>query len=195
MQALVGLGASLFGGTAATGAGAAAGSAFAGATAAGAATATGAAAAGGISLSSILQGATSILGITNAISSGNAQAQQLELAAADSQRQIPTTMLQGIAQRTAIKKQLGDALGAQDVAYAGSGTDLSFGTPAQARKDAFREADNALTTQGGTEQSTIARLDERTKNYLQMAGKAKQSGYFDAATIGLKGLTSFANRG
>ncbi len=189
MQALIGMAVSAFGGTAAT-----AGAAATGAAATGAA-ATGAAAAGGISFASILQGATSILGITNAISAGNRQADQLTLAATDAQREIPTTMLQGISQRTAIKKQLGDALGAQDVAYGASGTDLSFGTPAQARKDAFREADNAMTTQVGTEQTTIARLDERRKNYLQLAGKARQSGLFDAALIGVKGLTSFAQRG
>jgi len=189
----MGLFTSVVGGTAAAGAGAAAGSAFAGAAATGAA--TGAAAAGGISLASILQGTATVLGVANAISAGNQQAQQLELQAADQQRQIPQTMLQGIAQRTSIKKQLQDAIGAQDVAYAASGTDLSFGTPSQARKDAFREADNALTTQEGTEQTTIARLDERAKNYLQMAQKAKSSGLFDAALIGIKGLTSFSNRG
>jgi hypothetical protein len=186
MEAIIGLFTSAVGGGSAAAAG--------GAAATGAA-ATGAAAAGGISLASILQGTATVLGVATAISAGNQQAQQLELQAEDQQRQIPQTMLQGVAQRTAIKKQLQDAIGAEDVAYAASGTDLSFGTPGQARKDAFREADNAITTQVGTEQTTIARLDERTKNYLQMANKARSSGLFDAAITGIKGLTSFSNRG
>lgn len=71
-------------------------------------------------------------------------------------------------------------LGEQDVAYAASGGDLSFGTPLQARKEAFRQADLATTTDIGTEQTRVARLSEREVNYRKMASKARSAGKVDA---------------
>lgn len=136
-----------------------------------------------------------MLGVVNAISAGNAQSDALKAQAADTQREIPLQTLQGIQTRTSIKAKLADALGSQDTAYAASGSDLSFGTPAQARKDAFREADNAQTNEIGTEQTNIGRLDERTAQYLKSAKRAKSGGLFDAFQIGAKGVTSIINRG
>ncbi|RXT29370.1 hypothetical protein B5P46_11860 [Rhizobium leguminosarum] len=180
METVIGLFAGGLGGGAAAGAGAAA----TGAAAAGAA-ATGAAAAGGISFATILQGGLGLLSAVTAINGANAQADSLELQAQDAAREQPLETLQGIARRASIKRDYMDAVGKQDAAYAASGTDLSFGTPSVARSEAFREADLALETDNGTQQTRQARLQEREANYLKMSRKARQGGIFDAiSTIG-----------
>ncbi|CDX54576.1 putative golgin autoantigen [Mesorhizobium plurifarium] len=185
MQLLVGGLTSLFGG------GAAAGTTWAAANAGAAATTT---AASGISLSSILQGTATVLGIVSSIGAGNADAAQAEMAAKDAESEQNLETLQGISRRTSIRKQMAEALGAEDVAYAASGVDLSFGTARNARTDAYREADLALTTDTGTEQTRISRLVERARNYRAMAKQARAGGVLNALTGGVKGLMDITGR-
>lgn len=170
------------------------GGATAGATAAGAA-GTAAAAGSGISLAGILQGTATVLGIVSAIGAGNAEASQAEMAASDAESEQSLETLQGINRRTSIKKQLADALGAQDVAYAGSGVDLSFGTAKAARSDAYREADLGLSTATGTEMTRISRLAERAASYRAQAKTARRMGIFNALSGGVDNLLSFSERG
>lgn len=152
-------------------------------------------AAGGISAASILQGATGILSMVASIGAGNAEAEQYELAADDAAREVPLETLQGINRRTSIKQAMMQQIGEQDVAYAASSTDLSFGTPAQARKEAFREADLAITTDVGTEQTRVARLREREVNYRKRASKAKSAGFLNGLTTGLSTFADIKARG
>lgn len=176
--------AGLFGGGAAA-TGAAATGAAAGATAAGS----------GLSLASILQGTATVLGVVSAIGAGNAEASQNEMAANDAEAEKPLETLQGISRRTSIRRQMAEALGAQDVAYAGSGVDLSFGTARAARTDAYREADLGLSTEVGTEQTRISRLTERAANYRAAAKSARRMGIFNALSGGLDNVLSFQQRG
>lgn len=166
---------SLFGGGAAA-TGAAAGT-WAAANAGGAV-----AASSGLSLASILQGTATVLGVVSSIGAGNANAAQMELAASDAEAEQNIETLQGINRRTSIRKQMAEAIGAQDVAYAASGVDLSFGTAGAARRDAYREADLALTTATGTEQSRISRLVERAANYRAQAKQARRAGLISGLT-------------
>lgn len=175
---------SIFGGGATATAGAATGAAASGA----------ATAASGFSLSSLLQGTASVLGMVTAISAGNADADAATQAANDAAREVPLETLQGITRRSALKAEMMDRIGQQDVAYAASGTDLSFGTPGQARKEAFRQGDLGLNSDNGTEQTRVARLNEREAEYRKRASRAKRSGMFDALQIGLKGATATADR-
>ena len=171
------------------------GSLFGGGAAATAATTTAATtAATGFSFSSLLQGTATVLGAVSAISAGNAKAEEYKLAADDAARQVPLETLQGINRRASIKQEMMDRVGEMDVANAASGVDLSFGTPNQARRDAFRQTDLAVATDVGNEQSRVARLNEREANYRKMSKKAKSSGFFDALTIGLNGATSIMDR-
>ncbi|MFC0809120.1 hypothetical protein ACFHWW_27380 [Ensifer sp. P24N7] len=160
----------------------------------GAAAGAGAAATGGFSLSSLLQGTATVFSAFSALGAGNADAEQLELAADDAAREKPLETLQGINRRSGIKAEMMNRIAEQDVANAASGVDLSFGTPTQARSDAFREGDLALATDVGTEQTRIARLTEREANYRKRAKRARSAGRLDALTIGLKGATSLADR-
>ncbi|TPN57170.1 hypothetical protein [Mesorhizobium sp. B1-1-7] len=184
VQVLIGGLASLFGG----------GAAAAGTTAA-AGAAAGTTAASGISLASILQGTATVLGIVSAVGAGNAEAAQAETAASDAESEQSLETLQGINRRTSIKKQMAQALGAEDVAYAASGVDLSFGTAKAARTDAYREADLGLTTSTGTEQTRISRLVERARNYRTAAKAARAGGILNALSGGVDNLLSFNQRG
>lgn len=158
----------------------------------GAAAGTAAATAGsGISLASILQGTATVLGIVSTIGAGYAEADQAEAAAIDAEMEQSTETLQGISRRTSIKQAMMDALGAQDVAYAASGVDLSFGTARQARTDAYRETDLALTTSTGTEMTRIARLQERAKNYRTAAKQARLGGWLGGISKGIGGYLSW----
>jgi len=183
MQVLLAPFAALFGG----------GAAAAGTAAAGAGTA--AAAGSGFSLAGILQGTATVLGIVSAIGAGNAEAAQNEAAASDAETEQGVETLQGISRRTSIKRQMADALGAQDVAYGASGVDLSFGTAKAARTDAFREADLGLSTSTGTEMSRVSRLAERATNYRAAAKSARRMGFLNALTGGVDNLLSFSERG
>lgn len=150
------------------------------AAASGAAATAGTAAAGtvasGFSLSTILQGTATVLGLAASIGAGRAEADQLEAQAIDAEREKPLETLQGISRRQSIRREMADAIGAQDTAYAASGVDLSFGTAREARRNAFRDADTALAADIGNEQTRISRLSERAASYRRGAKNARRMG-------------------
>lgn len=170
------------------------GGAAAGAAASSAAVSTATTAASGLTLKTLLQGTASVLGMYQAVQAGNADAEAANLAAIDAEREKPLETLQGLNRRAGIKQEMMNRVGEQDTAYAASGVDLSFGTPGQARRAAFREADNALTNDVATEQTRVARLDERAANYRKRAARARAGGWFDALTIGAKAGSDIAGR-
>lgn len=174
--------------------GAAAGGAAAGTAAAGTAATAGMTAAQGFSLSQLLAGGATVLSMMSSFQAGDAEAEALEQQAEDAAREQPLETLQGIERRVGLKRAAADSIGALDVAYAASGTDLSFGTPAQARKDAYRELDLGLAADAGTQMTRTARLEERRKNYLRMAGRARTAGRFEGFMTGLSGASRIAER-
>lgn len=165
----------LFGG----GAAAAAPAATAAATTVAAAPAVAAAAAPTFSISQLLGGATSILSAAASIAAGNQQAEMYEQQARETEMQQPLELIEGLHRRNEIKKATAAAVAEQDVAYAGSGADLSFGTPTVARSQAFREGDYALNTNAMVTGNSIDQLGIKAKSYLQMAGRARQLGAFE----------------
>lgn len=175
----------------------AAGAALFGSGGAAAAGATGAAAAAssGFSLAGILQGVATVGGLVASIAAGNEDAAQAELAASDAEQEKGLEVLQGIERRRSIRAAMRDATGAIGSAYAASGLDLSFGTAAQARTDAYREADLALTSDTSTESGRIARLSERAANYRSSAKRAKRMGVIRGVTGAASQLASFGARG
>ena len=180
-ELFLGLGATLFGG----------GAAAAGTAAAGTAAAT---ASTGISAATILQGAATVLGVVSAIGAGNAQAAEAEAAAADAETEQALETLQGIDRRTQTRKALIDAVGSIDGAYAASGVDLSVGTVAQARREAFRDADFATATAGNTEIGRGARLSERAARYRAAAKRHRIGGIVDGLSAGAGGFKSILDQ-
>lgn len=152
------------------------------------------AASSGFSLAGLLQGVTTVLGVVSSISAGNAAAEEKELAAQDAEREKDLEALQGIDRRLSIRRQLSDAVGAQDVAYAASGVDLSFGTAGKARSEAAREADYLLTSDVSTEEVRRSRLTERAVNARSQAKRARLGGFLNAASGAASGLASIAGR-
>jgi hypothetical protein len=146
-----------------------------GAVAGGAAAASSAVSAGSI-ISLVLSGIATVVGVVATMDAAEQDAQAQDMQAIDAEREQPLESLQGINRRTGIKRELMAALGAQDTAYAASGVDLSFGTARQARQDAFREADLALTTDSGTQMTRQGRLAERAANYRSAAKATRQAG-------------------
>ncbi|MEO1110097.1 MAG: hypothetical protein AAFX90_19460 [Pseudomonadota bacterium] len=173
--------------------GAAAGTAGAAAGAAGAAAGTaGAAISGGSILSTLLQGGATLLGMMSTIEAGEQDADMFEARAIDAQAEKPFETLQSVSRRTSIKQDLAQAIGEQEVAYAAAGVDLSFGTPVEARKDAAREADRALTNENATEETRLNRLDERSSQFRLSASRARSSARRQALIQGLSfGLNAF----
>lgn len=166
-----------------------------GSTIAGAAGATGAAAGAGSTIASILQGSATLFSVLGGIGAANQEAGALELAAGDAEREKALETLQGVERRTSIKRAMMDSIGEQAVAYATSGVDLSFGTPSQARKEAFREADLGLETASGTELTRVARLDERAANYRSRAKATRRAGLLTGLGKGALGAANILARG
>ena len=170
MLSALGLSGAAAGGAAATGAAAAAGAAGVGA------------AAGGLSLTSILTGVTTVGGLVASLAGGAAQADAMEAQAVDAEREQALENLQGIDRRRSLRAQATEAIGEMDAAYGASGVDLSFGSARQARTQAFRELDLGLTSDAGTQQTRLARLQERAANYRRGAKRAKLSGLISGVT-------------
>lgn len=167
---------------------------FSGGGAAAAAGSTAAAAGSGISLASILQGTATVLGVVSSFAAGAAEADMLNAQAIDAEREQEIETLSGIERRSSLKKAMAEALGAQDVAYAASGVDLSWGTASEARQEAYREADLALTSSASTEQTRQSRLIERAANYRRAAKRARTAGIVDGLIGGFKGAADLLQR-
>jgi hypothetical protein len=183
----------LLGGLGAGGGTAAAGAATAAGTAAGTATAATGLGAVGSTLTTILQGGATLLGMMATIEAGDQEADMYEAKAIDAQAEKPLETLQGIQRRTGLKQELIETLGEQETAFAASGVDLSFGTPAEARSDALHEADRALTGENATEETRLNRLDERTSQYRLTAKRARKSARRTALAQGLSfGVGAFS---
>lgn len=152
------------------------------------------AAAGGLSLSSILQGSATVLGLVSSIAAGNAEAEAAELSALDAESEQSLENLKGIDRRRSLKLAAADAIGEMDAAYAASGVDLSFGTAAQARTEAFREADLGLTSDASTTMGRFSRLQQRAAGYRTSAKRARSAGLINGLTGALGNLVQMGRR-
>lgn len=141
------------------------------------------------SISSLLGGGATILSAAASIAAGNQQAEMYEDQARETRMQKPLELIEGLHRNTEIKKATAAAVAEQDVAYAASGADLSFGTPTVARSQAFREGDYAMNTNAMTTGNSIDQLELKAKSYLQMAGRARQMGMFEGLVGAFSGFS------
>jgi hypothetical protein len=145
-------------------------------------------------ITSILEGTASVLGIVSSIAAGNADAEAAEAAARDADGEQAVENLQGISRRRSLRLAALEAMGDMDVANAASGVDLSFGTAAQAQTEALRELDLALTSDAGTQQTRVARLQERAASYRRTAKRARTAGLVGGLSAGVSTLQRIAGR-
>jgi len=165
-----------------------------GGAAAGTAAATTATVGSGFSIGSLLQGLATVMGVVSTIQAGQAESDKLDMMANDAEAEKPFETLQSVDRKRSLLAAAAEATGAGDVAYAGSGVDLSFGSAAQARKDAYRELDLGLTTDSATTATRLSRLEERAYNYRAMAKRTKMASFFSAFTSAVPQLASLGSQ-
>lgn len=149
---------------------------------------------GGSALASILQGTATVLSVASQIRASNADASALEAQARDAEHEKILEGLQETDRKIDIKRATLQALGERDVAYAASGIDLSFGTAAQARKEAIRQSEVSLATNGLTTQSRQDRLDLRASEQRIQASRVRSGGLASALASGAGGIASILRR-
>jgi hypothetical protein len=144
---------------------------------------------------SILSGGATALSVLGTMRAGEQRARSLELAAADAEIDADISDIETSHRRTSLKRALVQAIGERDVAAAASGADLSFGTPAIARREAAEDADRALEAEDSAGDLRRQRLLERSASYRRMAVESRSGGLARAAAIGLEGGAKIARRG
>jgi hypothetical protein len=144
---------------------------------------------------SVLSGASTVLSMLNANRAGEAKAAALNAQADDADTQTQIEAIQGTARQTSLKKALVQQLGDRDVATAASGVDLSFGTPAIARRQDITDTERALSIDQDTTDTRVARLRERAANYRIQAQQAQAGGLGSAASLAIEGAAKLFKRG
>lgn len=150
---------------------------------------------GASSVFSVLSGGATVLSMLNANRAGEAKAAALNAQADDADTQTQIEQIQGTARQTSLKKALVAQLGERDVATAASGVDISFGTPAIARRQDITDSERALSIDQDTTDSRAARLRERAANYRIQAQQASAGGLGTAAALALEGGAKLFKRG
>lgn len=150
---------------------------------------------GSSALFSALGGVGTLVSAMGAIREGDARATALEQQAADARVDAQQASLEGLQQRSSLKRQLVQALGERDVAYAASGVDLSFGTPAAAREQQEVDAERALSLSDANADLKRNRLLERASSYMSQAGEARRAGSIKAAGSVLSGAYAIGRKG
>lgn len=146
-------------------------------------------------ITGLLSGTATVAGMMGAQAASEEQARGLRAQAADARTEQDIERLRGDERRDSLRRSLLQTLGERDVAAAASGIDLSFGTAAQARDEAQRDADQALGMDRATEDFRVARLQERESEFLRSARSARKAGVIKSVGLGLQGAASIAKRG
>jgi hypothetical protein len=143
----------------------------------------------------ILSGGATVASVLAARRAGELDARMLEFAADDAMLERKIEEIKGIDRRNTIKAKFIETVGERDVAYAASGIDLTFGTPAIARTEAVRDTERALNVDRATEDLRRSRLLERAAVYRYAASQAREGSLFKAAGLALEGGARFLRRG
>lgn len=178
------------GGAAAAGAVGAHAAAHAGAAAAGASIFS-----GGSLLTGLLQGGLGVLGAIGAAREGEARAAALNAQAQDAEFDAKQEQIEGLSRADRIRRQLLAEKGERDVAYAASGLDLSFGTPAIARRQADEDTSRVLEIERGTTTARRGRYLERAANFRRQAAEARSAGQLRAFGALGESVVRIARRG
>lgn len=162
---------------------------------AGTAAETAGAASIGSSLWTGLQAAGGLVGMMGAVRAGQASAAALREGAADARFEQRMEQVDAINRQTSLRRQLTAALGERDVAYAASGVDLSFGTPATARRQVILEGQSAIGQDQATSDIRQARSRQRAFSLEAQADDAEQAGWIKGLGLGLGTAASIFKRG
>jgi len=145
--------------------------------------------------STIIQGGMTLFSINSQLNAAEEERQAFIADAEDAQDEIPLESIAGIERRASLKQAAHEAVGQQTVAFAASGIDLTFGSPVQARKEAFSSLDRSLESDNLTETTRVNRLKERSRESYKKARGAKRKGQANAVATGGKFLLGALARG
>lgn len=145
---------------------------------------------------SILSGGATVLSLmaqrqanTSSLVAAEMDASALEGQADDTRLEIGQEEVAGANRRNSIRRALLETIGDRDAAYAASGVDLSFGTPAVAREQAAASAERALGQDRDSQKINVSRLEQRAANLRSRAALTRRSA---ARTTGVNNLSMAA---
>ena len=150
---------------------------------------------GASTVASILSGGATIASALAAQRAGSQAAMSSEFAARDAEVEGQQEAIAGMERRNSLRRALIDQIAEQDTAYAASGVDLSFGTPATARDQASEAAERALTLDQSTEDIRRARLGQKAANLRVLARQQRTGGLAKSAGLILDGSAQLIRRG
>ena len=151
---------------------------------------------------SILSGGATVLSLmaqrqanTSMMMGAEMDALNLEGQADDTRLEIGQERVTGANRRNSIRRALLETIGDRDAAYAASGVDLSFGTPAVAREQAAASAERALGQDRDTQAINVSRLEQRAANLRSRAAFTRRSAQRTAGTNNLAMAAQILRRG
>lgn len=151
---------------------------------------------------SILSGGATVLSLmsqrqanTSMMVGAEIDALNLEGQADDTRLEIGQERVAGENRRNSIRRALLETIGDRDAAYAASGVDLSFGTPAVAREQAAASAERALGQDRDTQEINVSRLEQRAANLRTRAAFTRRSAQRTAGTNNLAMAAQILRRG
>lgn len=144
---------------------------------------------------SILSGGASLLQMSALRQAGRQKQQSLAFQAQDTATEIAQENIQGAGRTNSLRQALLDTIGERDAAYAASGVDIGFGTPALARQEASAAAESAIAQDTAGTTARVSRLNARAKNLMLMARQARRSGDDEANIVGLSAAGRLLARG
>lgn len=143
---------------------------------------------GGSLLSTLLQGGLGVMGAMSAMQQGKTESAALQQQAQQAEFDATQQRLAGEQKSDELRRQLLAESGARDVAYAASGFDPTFGTPAMARDQAADDTARALNVESANADIAASRYRMRAAGYQAQAAAAKSAGFYKA--LGVAGTTA-----
>jgi hypothetical protein len=151
---------------------------------------------------SILSGGATVLSLmaqrqanTSLMVGAEMDALNLEGQAEDTRLDIGQEEVAGANRRNSIRRALLETIGDRDAAYAASGVDLSFGTPAVAREQAAASAERALGQDRDTQEINVSRLEQRAANLRSRAAFTRRAAQRTAGVNNLSMAAQILRRG
>lgn len=154
-----------------------------------------AAASGGSLMTSILQGTLTAFSAASAIGQGIAARSEGEVEAAGAAAQASREKIAADDEAVRINRALAEVIGEQSIAYAAAGIELGSGTPARAREEAKRRANEDLNINRSNRNAKVAAWNQRAFAARSRGEMAQRTGALNAgAALAQYGL-DVANRG
>lgn len=143
----------------------------------------------------VLAGGATALSVMQQLHAGNLKAEEAEFKSIEAKNEAIGAQAEGARRAAAIKRNLLTVLGENDVAYAASGIDISYGEAAGSRARTRARADDELSVDRATTDARAAGFGARSLAYDRMARGYREGALLGALATGAQGLTRIARRG